>query len=245
MLFLVSKGNLFPDLICKKPLQKDSISSQLPKETSAMAKRTQTLKEESANALSHGLGLVLGLVGIPFLVQKSLEKEGISALIAGIAFSLGILMVYTFSTWYHSTKDRRLKSKLQVLDHISIFFLIAGSYTPMVLAVLQKDKAILFLSILWISVLVGTFFKLFFTGRFKVLSVAIYLLMGWLAVFFLDEVLGKISFGTLVWVGAGGLAYTIGVFFYVKSDKPYFHTIWHLFVLAGTIAHFVAVYQIL
>jgi hemolysin III len=210
-----------------------------------MAKRTQTPNEESANALSHGIGLILGLVGIPFLIQKALEKGVLSALISGIAFSLGILMVYTFSTWYHAAKDRSLKSKLQVLDHISIFFLIAGSYTPMVLAVLQKDKAILFLSILWISVLVGTFFKLFFTGRFKVLSVAIYLLMGWLAVFFLDEVLGKISFETLVWIGAGGLAYTIGVFFYVKSDKPYFHTVWHLFVLAGTIAHFVAVYQIL
>lgn len=209
-----------------------------------MSKRLQTPKEELANSLSHGVGLVLGLIGILFLIQKAIEKPDIKALLGSIAFSLGMLMVYTFSTWYHAAKDSKLKSKLQVLDHISIFFLIAGSYTPMVFAVLNQGKAIIFLAILWTSVLVGTFFKLFFTGRFKVLSVALYLLMGWLAVFFLDEVLGKISFETLVWIGAGGLAYTVGVFFYIKSEKPYYHTIWHIFVLVGTFAHFVAVYQL-
>jgi hemolysin III len=210
-----------------------------------MAKRLQTPQEELTNSLSHGLGLIMGFIGIPFLIQKALEKNLISDLIGVIAFSLGILMVYTFSTVYHAAKNPKWKSKLQVLDHISIYFLIAGSYTPMVLTVLKQDKAMIFLSILWGSVLVGTFFKLFFTGRFKILSVVIYLTMGWLAVFFFQDILARISLETLVWIGIGGLAYTVGVYFYIKSERMYFHTIWHLFVLAGTASHFVAVFQLI
>ncbi|SEG36285.1 PAQR family membrane homeostasis protein TrhA [Algoriphagus boritolerans] len=210
-----------------------------------MPKRLQTQKEELANALSHGFGLVLALIGIPFLIQKMLENGQASAWIGGIAFSLGMLMVYSFSTFYHAAKDLKWKSKLQVLDHIAIYFLIAGSYTPMVLAVLKQDKAIIFLSILWGSVLIGTFFKLFFTGRFKILSIIIYLTMGWLAVFFVQDIIAQISLETMTWIGVGGVAYTIGVYFYVKSEKLYYHTIWHGFVLAGTIAHFVAVYQVI
>lgn len=210
-----------------------------------MSKRLQTPKEELANALSHGFGLVLGLAAIPFLIQKVVQKGGTEAWIGAISFSLGILMVYSFSTFYHAAKNPKWKSKLQVLDHIAIYFLIAGSYTPMVLAVLKQDKAILFLSILWGSVLIGTFFKIFFTGRFKILSVVIYLTMGWLAVFFFQDIVQRISLETLVWIGVGGMAYTIGVYFYVKSERLYFHTIWHLFVLAGTASHFVAVFQVI
>jgi len=210
-----------------------------------MPKRPQTPKEELANAASHGFGLLLGLIAIPFLIQKVLENGEAEAWIGGIAFSFGILMVYTFSTFYHGAKNPKWKSKLQVLDHIAIYFLIAGSYTPMVLAVLKQDKAIIFLSILWASVLVGTFFKLFYTGRFKILSIVIYLTMGWLAVFFFQDIVERISLETLVWIGVGGMAYTIGVYFYIQSNTLYFHAIWHLFVLVGTIAHFVAVYQVI
>lgn len=214
-----------------KPIAKD-----------AQIRRIQTPKEELANAVSHGVGLALGLIAIPFLIRKALESDDLSSLIGAVAFSLGVVMVYTFSTLYHASTHPRWKSKLQVLDHIAIYFLIAGSYTPMVLAVLKPDKALLFLSILWGSVLIGTFFKIFFTGRFKVLSVVIYLTMGWLAVFFFRDIVERISWETLVWIGAGGMAYSIGVYFYLKSDKLYYHSIWHLFVLAGTVAHFVAVY---
>lgn len=209
-----------------------------------MSKRSQTSKEELANAVSHGIGLAFGLIGIPFLILKALESDQLSALIGSLAFSLGIVMVYTFSTLYHASSNPRWKSRLQIWDHISIYFLIAGSYTPMVLAVLKPDKAILFLAILWVAVLVGSLFKLFFTGRFKILSVVIYLTMGWLAVFFIKDIMEKISFETLAWIGIGGMAYTLGVYFYIQSNKPFYHTIWHVFVLAGTFAHFVAVYQL-
>lgn len=207
-----------------------------------MPKRPQSPQEELANALSHGIGLLAALVAIPFLIRKAMENQEPTALVGAAVFSLGVVMVYTFSTLYHSVRSAKKKARLQVLDHISIYFLIAGSYTPMMLAVLAPDRALVFLGILWGSVLAGSVLKLFFTGRFKVLSVAIYLLMGWLAVFFLEDIAAKISFKTLAWVGAGGLAYTAGVFFYVQSDKPFYHTVWHIFVLAGTACHFVAVY---
>ncbi|TDQ15100.1 hemolysin III [Algoriphagus boseongensis] len=210
-----------------------------------MPKRLQTLPEEKANALSHALGFLLGIIGIPFLISKAWRLDDSKYLIGTLAFSLGIVMVYGFSTAYHAAKNSKKKAKLQIMDHVSIYFLIAGSYTPMVLAILKTDDAILFLSIIWASVLIGTFFKLFFTGKFKTLSVVIYLTMGWLAVFFFNDLVERLSLETLVWIGVGGLSYTLGVIFYVQSNRPYFHTIWHVFVLGGTAAHFVAVYHLL
>ncbi|OYX21314.1 MAG: hypothetical protein B7Z16_05910 [Algoriphagus sp. 32-45-6] len=208
------------------------------------SKRIQTPQEERLNAGSHGIGLILGLFAIPFLIQKSLFTNQSESLIGALTFSLGIVMVYGFSTAYHAAKNPKKKSRLQVMDHVSIYFLIAGSYTPMILAILKKETALIFLAIIWGSVLVGTFFKVFFTGKFKTLSVIIYLTMGWLAVFFIQDLVEKISWETLTWIGIGGLSYTIGVYFYVKSEKLYYHAIWHLFVLGGTAAHFVAVYQL-
>lgn len=207
-------------------------------------KRPQTVEEEKLNALSHGIGLVFGILSIPFLVSKAWQQNDFKYFLGAVAFSLGIVMVYGFSTAYHAAKNPKKKAKLQIMDHVSIYFLIAGSYTPMVLAILKTDKAILFLSFIWASVLIGTFFKLFYTGKFKTLSVVIYLTMGWLAVFFVKDLVERLSMETLAWTGAGGLSYTLGVIFYVQSNRPYFHTIWHIFVLGGTAAHFVAVYQL-
>lgn len=208
------------------------------------SKRIQTPEEERFNTLSHGIGLILGLFSLPFLIQKSLIQHQTESVIGALTFSLGMLMVYSFSTTYHAAKNPNKKASLQVMDHVSIYFLIAGSYTPMILAILKLDSAIIFLSIIWGSVLLGTFFKVFFTGKFKTLSVIIYLTMGWLAIFFIQDLIGKISWDTLTWIGIGGLSYTIGVYFYVKSEKLYYHAIWHLFVLGGTASHFIAVYQL-
>lgn len=208
-------------------------------------KRAQSPKEEKLNALSHGFGLLLGILGIPFLLSKALDTEEPKFLFGAVAFSIGVVMVYGFSTAYHATKNSRKKAKLQILDHVSIYFLIAGSYTPMILAILKTDKAILFLSIIWGSVLLGTFFKVFFIGKFKTLSVVIYLTMGWLAIFFFNDLVEKLSIETLFWIGVGGACYTLGVVFYVQSNRPFFHAIWHLFVLGGTAAHFIAVYQLI
>ncbi len=208
-------------------------------------KRAQTPNEEYANAWSHGTGFILSLIAIPFLLKSALETENKGLILGALFFSLGVLMVYGFSTAYHAAIDPKKKSRLQILDHVSIYFLIAGSYTPMILAILNLKSAIIFLSFIWGSVLVGTFFKLFFTGKFKTLSVIIYLTMGWLAVFFIQDLVEKVPWNTLSWIGAGGLSYSIGVYFYVKSEKLYYHTIWHLFVMGGTSAHFVVVFHLL
>ena len=208
-------------------------------------KRSQSPPEELANAWTHGVGLIAGIIAIPFLLDQAFSSTKEWTVLGAFTFGLGLLMVYGFSTAYHAVKNPKKKSRLQVMDHVSIYFLIAGSYTPMILAILKMETAVIFLGIIWGSVLVGTFFKLFFTGKFKTLSVIIYLTMGWLAIFFIQELVEKISWDTLVWIGIGGLSYTIGVYFYVKSEKLYYHAIWHLFVLGGTAAHFVAVYQLI
>jgi len=216
----------------------------LSKAKSQKTKRAQSPTEELANAWTHGVGLVAGIFAIPFLLNQAFSSTKEWAVLGAFTFGLGLLMVYGFSTAYHATVNSEKKSKLQIMDHVSIYFLIAGSYTPMILSILKKETALIFLGIIWGSVLVGTFFKLFFTGKFKTLSVIIYLTMGWLAVFFIQDLIEKISWDTLIWIGIGGMSYTIGVYFYVKSEKLYYHAIWHLFVLAGTSAHFVAVYQL-
>lgn len=214
------------------------------KNTSVTLKRPQTPSEEKANALSHGFGLVLAVIGIPLLIGKTVPNHSFLMLIAVLLFCLGILMVYSFSTAYHAATEPKVKARLQVWDHISIYFLIAGSYSPMLLTILNRKTALIFLSLIWGSVILGSFFKIFFTGKFKQLSVVIYLTMGWLAVFFLSDLIEKLSLDILFWIAAGGLSYTIGVYFYVQSEKLYYHAIWHIFVLLGTFSHFFAVFKI-
>jgi len=210
-----------------------------------MPKRLQTEKEEYFNSLSHGIGFVLGLVGIPFLLFRANNLGDFDLLIACAAFALGILMVYSSSTLYHLSKARHRKDHFQKADHISIYFLIAGSYSPMILTVLDREKAILFLFILWGFVLVGSIFKFFFAGKYKFISVGLYLAMGWISVFLLKAMWENLSGETLTWILIGGLSYTIGVYFYVKSNSLYFHNIWHIFVLLGTVSHFFAIWMLL
>jgi len=210
-----------------------------------MVKRIQTEKEEYYNALTHGIGLVLGLIGIPFLLLRAHDLGNSDFLGACAAFSLGILMVYSSSTLYHLIKPGHRKDHFQKADHISIYFLIAGSYSPMILTVLNREKAFLFLSILWGFVLIGSLFKFFFAGRFKFISVGLYLAMGWISVFLIRSMWENLSGSVLTWIAVGGLSYTIGVYFYVKSNKLYYHSIWHIFVLLGTISHFIAVWMLI
>lgn len=209
-----------------------------------MAKRSQTQKEEFYNAFSHGIGVILGLIGIPFLLIKTVPLSDLDFLLASISFSAGILMVYASSTLYHLASAGHRKAIYQKADHISIYFLIAGSYSPMLLSVLPRGEAILWLSLLWGFVIFGTVFKIFFAGKYKFVSVGLYLAMGWVSVFLLKAMWENLSAEILTWILVGGLSYTIGVYFYIFSNRPYFHAIWHVFVLFGTISHFFAVYSL-
>jgi hemolysin III len=210
-----------------------------------MPKRPQTDNEEFYNAWSHGIGFILGLIGIPLLLIRANELHDFDFLIASASFALGILMVYSSSTLYHLSKPGNRKGLYQKADHISIYFLIAGSYSPMILTVLPREKAILFLTILWAFVLAGSIFKFFFAGKYKFISVGLYLAMGWISIFLAKAMWEILSGDILSWIAVGGLSYTVGVYFYVNSNRLYYHAIWHVFVLFGTISHFIAVMLIM
>lgn len=206
-----------------------------------MEVRIQTRNEELANGISHALGVLFCLIGMPFLLMKSSGQHNLITESSVIVFGIGMLLVYSFSSLYHLAQKEKTKQLLKIADHISIYYLIAGTYSPLMVIYLNKETALVFLGIMWSIVLLGTFFKIFYVDRFKFLSVLFYLLMGWMIVFVIKPLWGVIPLSIFLWILAGGLSYTVGVYFYVKGHKNYFHTVWHFFVLFGTIFHYVAI----
>ncbi|RMG65921.1 MAG: hemolysin D [Bacteroidetes bacterium] len=209
-----------------------STSSSLP---------SSAFKQELANSLSHGLGLLFGLVSIPILIGLAAARDFTEGIVGASIFGFGFLMVYAFSTLYHSLPHPRIKRVMRIMDHISIYFLIAGSYTPFVLAYMLDGMGITLLAILWGLTLAGVIFKLLFTGRFDKLSTGIYLGMGWLLLAVIKPFFERLPGPVLIMLAIGGLMYTLGVIFYRWHKLPYHHAIWHGFVLAGSICHYVAV----
>jgi hemolysin III len=208
-----------------------------------MEGRMQTKTEEILNAITHAAGIIFCLAAMPFLLINAYQKHAMPVFWGVFAFGAGMLMVYTSSTLYHAVQHRRAKNFLQRVDHMSIYFLIAGTYTPLVIRYLPKTTAIIFLSVMWVLVGVGVVFKLFFTNRFHLVSLLIYLVMGWMIVFIIKPAWDHIPLSIIGWIIAGGLSYTAGVYFFIRSRINYFHAIWHCFVLGGTIAHYVCVYK--
>ena len=206
-----------------------------------MSNRPQTRNEELANGISHILGIFFCLIGLPFLAFIANEKHDLVTVFSVLLFGIGMLSVYSFSSLYHLVQKEKTKQLLKIADHISIYFLIAGTYSPLMILYLSKKEAFIFLGIMWSIVLLGTFFKIFYVNRFKIVSTVLYLLMGWMIVFVVKPLWGVMPLSVFWWILAGGFSYTIGVYFYVKSYKNYYHTIWHFFVLLGTIFHYVAV----
>ena len=203
-----------------------------------MEAREQTRKEEVANAITHGLGILFSLIAMPFILSDTLGRGDMLSFISVMVFGFGMLTVYTFSTLYHYTQKERTKEILLIADHISIYFLIAGTYTPLMLKYLSGSTATIFLSVLWGIVFIGSIFKIFFVHRFKILSLILYVTMGWMLVFVIKPLLVTIPSGIFGWI-----LYCIGVYFYVKSHKMYYHAVWHIFVLLGTISHFISIYK--
>jgi hemolysin III len=200
-----------------------------------------TLKQELANSISHGFGILFGIVAIPLLIASA-AKGGNNLVIAGASvYAFSFLMVYTCSTLYHGFQQPQVKNVLQILDHISIYFLIAGSYTPFVLIYVFNSVGLSILAILWGLTLCGTIFKIFFINRFNYLSTAIYVLMGWMLVAAGKTFFVQVPYEIMVLIVAGGVLYSLGVVFYLWEKYLYHHLVWHLFVLAASICHFVAV----
>lgn len=208
-----------------------------------MAYRVQTSLEEKLNAISHGIGILLVLFAMPFLIIKATQQQD-SLMVLGVSiFSFGMLAVYLSSTIYHWITNPRLKTRANIIDHISIFFLIGGTYAPIILHYLPGNTAAIFLAIQWSIIFAGVMLKLFYTGRYEWLSVTLYVCLGWMLVFVIKPLSVTMPSTIFYWIIAGGIAYTVGVIFYVLEDRRHAHNIWHCFVLAGTILHFVAIYK--
>lgn len=200
-----------------------------------------TWAEELANAITHGIGLLLSLIGLVVLLAAA-TATGQIGLVTGCAIFGGTLVfMYLSSTLYHAWRTPLVKRILRVVDHVAIYLLIAGTYTPFLLAFFTPGWRLTLLSLLWGLALAGAVYKIFFLGRFPRFSTGLYLAMGWIAVLAAKPMLTAMPAGCLLWIAGGGLAYTLGVVFYVWDRLPYNHAIWHLFVLAGSACHYAAV----
>ncbi|MDG2368701.1 MAG: hemolysin III family protein, partial [Flavobacteriaceae bacterium] len=191
------------------------------------------------NTLTHFIGIILSIIGLPLLIIANKNLSSFS-LFSILFFEFGLLFVYISSTLYHYVENVKIKNKLRTLDHVSIFYLIAGSYAPVCLITLYNHSGIeIFITVLGIM-LTGTFFKIFYTGKYEKFSLFLYLLMGWLIIFKINTLIELISFNGLMLIIASGLLYTFGTFFY-SSKRKYSHAIWHLFVLGGSTTHYLFV----
>ncbi|MBT8280784.1 MAG: hemolysin III family protein [Muriicola sp.] len=198
-------------------------------------------KEEKLNTLSHALGIVLGIIGLVLMLKKA-DQTSKWVLESILAYSFSVILLFTASTLYHFTDNPSKKQKLRILDHISIYFLIAGTYTPVALITLKSSQGTSLFFIVWGVALVGSLFKIFYTGKFEWLSLMLYLVMGWLIIFDFQFLWSKLSTeGGLLFL-LGGAFYTLGTIFYAIRKIPYNHFIWHLFVLGGAVSHWLLIY---
>ena len=198
-------------------------------------------REELASAWTHGVGALASVTGGGALITFAALGGDAWQLLSAIVFSLTLLLLYTSSTLYHAVRREVARARLRVLDHCAIFLLIAGTYTPFALVSLRGPWGWTLFGVVWGLATVGIVFKLFFTGRLKLLPTGIYLGMGWLSLIAVRPIVAAVSVETLVWLVAGGLAYTLGTAFYHSRRIPFAHAVWHLFVMAGSACHFVAV----
>ena len=212
-------------------------------ESLALPRRTQSAGEEVANSISHGIGLVGALIGTPVLLLAAVHHGSISFLIGTIVFTMTMLLVYLGSTVYHAWPQTHVKSFLQLVDHSAIFLLIAGTYTPFALGPLRDAGGLTMLGIVWTLAVFGVVMKATRgTLRHRKLAMTLYLGTGWLAVIFIRPLALAIPLSALLWLIAGGIAYTAGTLFFANERLRYAHFVWHLFVLAGSSSHFAAVF---
>jgi len=193
-----------------------------------------------ANSITHGVGAALAIAGAVYLIVVS-TRGSAWAVVSCSIFAATLVLVYVCSTLYHSLVRTRARHVFHVLDYGAIYLLIAGTYTPFTLVSLRGPVGWVLFGIVWTLAIAGVVFKSFAVGRFAVASAVVYLCQGWLVIFAVRPLMHAIGPQGLMWLGAGGLAYTLGVVFFALDRIPYFHAAWHLFVLAGSVAHYVAI----
>ena len=199
--------------------------------------RLQTKVEEQLNTYTHGIGAVLSIIGLIILIINYNPEQKWS-LFSVLVYGISMIILFTSSMLYHAVLDLKRKHVFRIFDHISIYLLIAGTYTPVVLLLLSDSLGWQLFWIVWSIALLGIVLKLFFTGRFLVFSLLLYVFMGWVIILDLDYLMNTMSSRGLWLMSAGGLFYTVGIIFYAIHRIPFNHVIWHVFVLAGAICHF-------
>lgn len=203
-------------------------------------------KHERLNIITHFTGFCLGVILIPALFIHVLNSKtyGTVDLIGVLVYGVGFLMVFGFSSLYHYQGEPSRKHLMKIWDHISIYYLIAGTYTPFIVIYASHEDAVLMLWILWSLALAGTVFKIFFTGKFRLVSTFIYLGMGWMIFAAPASFTETMTDQSIFWIALGGIFYTVGVVFYLVRRIPFHHAIWHVFVLGGAISHFIGIWKL-
>ena len=205
-------------------------------------KRPYTIQEEIWSSLIHGIGIALSIAGLIVLVTLAAQDGNVWVVVSTAIFGVSMVVLYTASTLYHAIPNPEIKLKLKKFDHISIYYLIAGTYTPFMLVNMRGTVGWTVFGIIWVLELIGTVLKLCTQGSgTKVWSIGLYLLMGWLVVFASKQLAARLPDIGLTFLVLGGLFYTLGIFFYVWKSRQYTHAVWHFFVLSGTVMHFFAV----
>jgi hemolysin III len=197
--------------------------------------------EERLNILTHGLGLVLSIVGLGILLFRANEQGTTMHWVSFAVFGVSLILLYAASTFYHSARDPKRRGYLKILDHAAIFILIAGTYTPFTLISLEGPTGWTIFSVVWGIAAAGVILKLFFTGRFDILSTLLYVGMGWIIVFAIKPLMANLALEGLYWLLAGGIAYTVGAILYSIKRIPFNHAIFHVFVLVGSFCHYLAI----
>tara|TARA_B110001454_G_scaffold216574_1_gene240087 strand:- start:2180 stop:2818 length:639 start_codon:yes stop_codon:yes gene_type:complete len=198
--------------------------------------------EEQLNIWSHGLGLVASSFAFPFLIIKAITYSSFWDIASFIIYGLSLIILYAASTFYHAAKNPKKRRRLNIFDHAAIYVLIAGSYTPFCLVALGSELGWYMFIAVWFFALTGIILKLFFTGKFDKISTAMYLLMGWQVLFFIKPLISVLTSFSLNLLITGGVFYTVGAILYSIKKIPYNHAIFHVFVLLGSVSHFLALY---
>lgn len=204
-----------------------------------------TKKEEIANAITHGIGACLAIAGLVILVVFSSLKGTAWHVVSFSIFGAMLVVLYLVSTLYHSFTNAKVKKLFRKFDHISIFLLIAGTYTPFCLAILKGSLGWTIFGIVWGCTLLGIGLKAFYTGKNEMLSTLLYIILGWLVIIVIIPLYKVMSFHGFMFLVSGGVLYTAGTYFYMKEKIRYNHGIWHLFVLSGSVLHFFSVLSLL
>jgi len=204
-------------------------------------KSTYSLSEEIASSVTHGIGVLLALAALSVLVVYAVLRGTAWHVVSCAVYGTTLVLMFAASTLYHSLPWPRSKAILKIIDHSAIYLLIAGTYTPFLLVSLRGPWGWSLFGVVWGLALIGVGFKVFFAGRFKLISTLVYVGMGWMVVVAIKPLCQSLPLGGLLWLVAGGLFYTFGTIFYLWRRLPYNHAIWHAFVFAGSLCHFFSV----